>query len=182
MLHWRDVIVIALSPMVSQIIGVSIVWSPACSGADRRKHRGLLHWPLWGELTGKFPAQRVSNAGNVSISWRHHTVSYCIVTGYMLHWWQQWSLIDRLYLQNWYGRAKNQPCFKIIILEWDVTVIALSPMMSQITGVSIVWSAACSSADQRKHRGEWVRDGIKRIKCTQWTRETQNVRQTEQER
>ena len=36
------------------------------------------HWPLWGEftgdspVTGEFPAQRASNAENVSIWWRHH--------------------------------------------------------------------------------------------------------------
>ena len=32
------------------------------------------HWPLWVEFTGtgEFPAQRASNAENVSIWWRHH--------------------------------------------------------------------------------------------------------------
>ena len=30
------------------------------------------HWPLWGEFTGVFPAQRASNVENVSIWWRHH--------------------------------------------------------------------------------------------------------------
>ena len=32
------------------------------------------HWPLCGEFTetGEFPAQRSSNAENVSIWWRHH--------------------------------------------------------------------------------------------------------------
>ena len=30
------------------------------------------HWPLCGELTGEFPAQRASSADNVSIWWRHH--------------------------------------------------------------------------------------------------------------
>ena len=32
------------------------------------------HWPLWGEFTGtgEFPAQRASDAENISISWRHH--------------------------------------------------------------------------------------------------------------
>ena len=32
------------------------------------------HWPLWGKVTGtgEFPAQRASNAENVSIWWRHH--------------------------------------------------------------------------------------------------------------
>ena len=29
------------------------------------------HWSLWG-VTGEFPAQRASNAENVSIWWRHH--------------------------------------------------------------------------------------------------------------
>ena len=35
------------------------------------------HWPLCGEFTGtgEFPTQRVSNAENVSIWWRHHDVS-----------------------------------------------------------------------------------------------------------
>ena len=30
------------------------------------------HWSLCGEFTGEFPAQRASNAENVSIWWRHH--------------------------------------------------------------------------------------------------------------
>ena len=32
------------------------------------------YWPLWGEppVIGGFPSQRTSNAGNVSIWWRHH--------------------------------------------------------------------------------------------------------------
>ena len=30
------------------------------------------HWPLCGEFTGELPAQRASNAENVSIWWRHH--------------------------------------------------------------------------------------------------------------
>ena len=32
------------------------------------------HWPLWGEFNGDrwIPAQRASNAENVSIWWRHH--------------------------------------------------------------------------------------------------------------
>ena len=35
--------------------------------------KALRHWPLWGEFTGtgEFPAQRASNAKNVSIWWRH---------------------------------------------------------------------------------------------------------------
>ena len=33
---------------------------------------------LWGEFTGDFPAQRTSNAENVSIWWRHQTLSRLI--------------------------------------------------------------------------------------------------------
>ena len=41
------------------------------------------HWPLCGEFTGtgEFPAQRASNAENVSIWWRHHDLGFF---GYML--------------------------------------------------------------------------------------------------
>ena len=63
-----------MSAMVSQIAGVSIVYSTVCSGADQRKHqssssldfvRGIQRWLV------KSP-QKASNAENVSIWWRHH--------------------------------------------------------------------------------------------------------------
>ena len=44
-----------MSAMATQITGVSIVCSTVCSGADQRKY-----------LTSEFPAQRASNAENVS--------------------------------------------------------------------------------------------------------------------
>ena len=36
--------------------------------------KAVRHWPLRGEftVTGEFPAQKVSNADNVCIWWRHH--------------------------------------------------------------------------------------------------------------
>ena len=43
--------------------------------SDQRKlQKAPRHWPLCGEFTGtgEFPAQRASNAENVSIWWRHH--------------------------------------------------------------------------------------------------------------
>ena len=40
------------------------------------------HWPLWGEFTGEFPAQRVSDAENVSIWWRHHAKLYWTTNEY----------------------------------------------------------------------------------------------------
>ena len=38
------------------------------------------HWPLCWEFTGtgEFPAQRASNAENVSIWWRHHGITSCL--------------------------------------------------------------------------------------------------------
>ena len=30
------------------------------------------HWPLCGVITGQFPVQRIGNAENFSIWWRHH--------------------------------------------------------------------------------------------------------------
>ena len=40
----------------------------------KKKIKAQRHWPFWGELpvTGEFPAQRASDAENVSIWWRHH--------------------------------------------------------------------------------------------------------------
>ena len=40
---------------------LTIIYSTVYSGADQRKHQ-----------SGEFPAQRASNAENISIWWRHH--------------------------------------------------------------------------------------------------------------
>ena len=53
--HYSDVIMIATA---SQITGVSIASSTACSSADRRKHRSSA-------------SQRTSDTENVTIRWRH---------------------------------------------------------------------------------------------------------------
>ena len=83
-----------MSAMASEITGVSFVWPSVCSGADdiamtswwvrwrlkspasrlfpnpfvQAQIKVLCHWPV----TSEFPAQRASNAENVSIWWRHH--------------------------------------------------------------------------------------------------------------
>ena len=71
-LHYSDV---TMGAMVSQITSVSIVYSIVCSGTDQRKHQSLRVTGLCGGNspgTGEFPAQKASNAENVSIWWRHH--------------------------------------------------------------------------------------------------------------
>ena len=68
-----------MSMIASQIASLTIVYSTAYSGADQREHQSSRYWPLCGEFTGtgEFPAQRASNAENVSIWWRHHdTVNF----------------------------------------------------------------------------------------------------------
>ena len=46
--------------------------------ADQRNIKAPRHWPLCGEFTGtgEFPAEKASNAENVSIWWRHHGYSW----------------------------------------------------------------------------------------------------------
>ena len=72
--HHRDVI---MSVMASRITSFMFVYSTVYLGADqRKKNKAPRHWPLWGEFTGEFPAQRASNAENVSIWWCHYVSLY----------------------------------------------------------------------------------------------------------
>ena len=69
-----------MGKMASQITSLTIVYSTVNLSADLRKHRSSA--PMAG--TGEFPAQRASNAENVSIWWVHHEyvpiyALYCVV-------------------------------------------------------------------------------------------------------
>ena len=44
------------------------------------------HWPLCGEVTGEFHAQKTSNTENVSNRWRHHAYSKSCRVMHKLHW------------------------------------------------------------------------------------------------
>ena len=72
--HYSDVIMNAMAPKTTDVL---IVYSTVCSGADQKNHQssaslafvmGIHRSPV----TGEFHSQRVSNAENVSIWWRHH--------------------------------------------------------------------------------------------------------------
>ena len=69
--HSSDVI---MSTMASQITGVTIVYSTVCSGEDQRKHQSSASLAFVRKFTGDrwFPAQKATNAENVSIWWCHH--------------------------------------------------------------------------------------------------------------
>ena len=64
-----------MSAIASQITSVSIVCSTVGSGVNQRKIWKLRVTDLCAgnpPVTGEFPAQKASNAENVSIWWRHH--------------------------------------------------------------------------------------------------------------
>ena len=62
-----------MSAMASQIIAFSIIYSTVCSGADKKiiKARRPRLYDGNSPVSGEFPAQRTSNAENVSIWWRN---------------------------------------------------------------------------------------------------------------
>ena len=74
-LHYNDVI---MGAMASQIASLAIVYFTQAFIQVQIKEniKAPRHWPLWGEFTGtgEFPAQRASNAENVSIWWRHENL------------------------------------------------------------------------------------------------------------
>ena len=65
-----------MSAMASQITSLTIVYSTVCLFRHRWKKTSKLcvtgFCAANSPVTGKFPAQRVSNAENVFIWWRHH--------------------------------------------------------------------------------------------------------------
>ena len=68
--HYSDVI---MSAMESQITGVAIIYAAVCSGVDQRKHQNSASLVFVRGIHRWIPAQRASNAENVSIWWwRHH--------------------------------------------------------------------------------------------------------------
>ena len=86
-MHYSDVI---MGTITSQITSLTIVYSTIYSVADQRKHQssmrvtGLCKGNSPG--TGEFPAQRASNAENVSIWWRHHEHFKFLGINYKLLW------------------------------------------------------------------------------------------------
>ena len=68
-----------MSAMTSQITSTTIVYSTVYSGADKKKTSkprvtGICEGNS--PVTGEFPTQRASNAGNISIWWRHHILRW----------------------------------------------------------------------------------------------------------
>ena len=69
--HYNDVVRSAID---SSITGVSVVCLIVCAGVDQTKHQSSAS--VDSPVTDEFPAQRKSNAENVSIWCRHHEKCY----------------------------------------------------------------------------------------------------------
>ena len=65
---------VRMGAMASQITKLTVVYLIVYSGADQRKHQSFASLAFVGNspVIGEFPAQRASDAENVSIWWRHH--------------------------------------------------------------------------------------------------------------
>ena len=74
-IHYSAVI---MGAVASQITSLTIVYSTVYSGADKRKHQSSAWLAFVREFTGDqwIPAQRASDAENVSIWCRHHQYLY----------------------------------------------------------------------------------------------------------
>ena len=66
--HSSHYIGVIVGAMVSQIIGISMICSTVCSGADQRNHQSSASLAFVNSsVTNEFPSQRASNAENVYI-------------------------------------------------------------------------------------------------------------------
>ena len=73
---------VIMSAVASQITSLTIVYSTDYSGADKKAKLRVTGLCEGNSLvTGEFPAQRASNAQNVSIWWRHHGPDNIIQNG-----------------------------------------------------------------------------------------------------
>ena len=133
-----------MSAMESQITGISTVYSTVCWGADQRIHQ---HSALLAFVTGEFPAQRASNAENVSIWWRHQAQlewrkfdvfcisgkrmpnSRCILLNILLiyynhcpagiHWWPTTSRCNGIS-----GNDNRVQCITVpILVKWQSAIL-----------------------------------------------------------
>ena len=103
-----------MSATASQITILTIVYSTVYSGADQRNIKLRVTDFCVGNspLAGEFPAQRASNAENVSIWWRHHVFHHPLV--------RLNNRVDYIAekLINTHTYACAQHCILIICISW----------------------------------------------------------------
>ena len=113
--HYNDII---MSATASQITSLAIVYSSVYSGADLRKHRSSAYVTALCEgnlpVTGEFPAQRASNAENVSIWWHHH-VLICAIDD---------DKSNEIFLPGTMTHAKHSDSYAVLIFSYAGNTLA----------------------------------------------------------
>ena len=131
--HYSYVI---LGTMASQITSASIVYSTVSWGTDQRKHQSSaslasvrgIHRDLW------IPAQKASNAENVSIWWRQHGCGFTRIS------WQGFWSISPISFSTRKG-------FRSVLVP-SITAIILMIFFSETLSISprILTSEACPAS------------------------------------
>ena len=160
-----------MSAMVSEITGVTSVYSAVCSGTDQRKTqssvslafvRGIHQWPV--NSSHKRPVTRNMFPFD-DVIMAHERLPGCFVTQRKLPHISIYTNIYRLwYLSAGNGYEKSSlvaGANKILCFAGNTRLgrfyihysdVIISAMASQITGVTIVYLTVCSGSDQRKHQ------------------------------
>ena len=111
--HYNDVIMRATA---SQITSLTIVSSTVYSRRRSKKTSKLRVTGLCernSSVTGEFPAQRASNAENVSIWWRHHEQVTVLTSKY--------TVMEMSFSRNFYHCSDSRNCRndnKLFSLRW----------------------------------------------------------------
>ena len=132
--HYNDVI---MSAMASQITGVSIVCSSVGSGRWKDTWKLRVTGLCVGNspVTGEFPAQRASNAENVTIWWRHHARHNKV--------WTVWIWEDGLYMCN-----INNICLNHYQNKWWLILLTHIHVIRPRWVKSLYWSIPKSLAQK----------------------------------
>ena len=136
-----------MSTMVFHVTSLMVVFSTVYSGTDKKKTSkfhvaGLCEGNS--PMTGEFPAQRVSNAENVSIWWRHHA-----------HLLQQYlffiiMVITEICLPSNGGRSKILLAPVLIVDHWNP-----SQMAGWFSELMTWWHQAITWTDSRFAPRQW---------------------------
>ena len=163
-----------MSTMASRITSLTTVYSTVYSGADQRKHQNSASLEGNSPVTGEFPAQRASNAENVSIWWRHHV------------YWDNWNpsslsprrqTVHTVHAQchGWPGDARNQRnsrhCIGLVLHGWEnYCVITALDWGSHSLDSDVTWaSLLLKSPANRMFVQRLVQANNKRNITASWT-------------
>ena len=101
--------------------------------------------------TGEFPAQRASNTEHVSIWWRHHEQMYLHAAVSIPHSVHEYVCKTIRTEAAFIDHILTDSSARDYIDGSYYSDVIMCAMASQLTSVSIFYSAVCSGADLRKH-------------------------------